>query len=357
MGQQPHAGDVADGPQALPGAQVRVDSDALWAGVGADRLQAGRYARAPAGGHEQVVAAQFGATLEGHDVVVAVAPRGGRVHAQEELDAVALQDLPERVAQRRGLAGEDMLGALNEGHLSAEAAYGLRHLGADRAAAEYQQAPRDGFHAGHLAVGPDAVEVAQAPDGRHDRIRAGRQDHLPGGVAYAVDLHHARPGKPAGPAQQFDALARQPALLPGVGIVRDHEVAPGERRLDLDLRGGRRLACPLHRFAGAQQRLGRDAGPVGALTSHQLALDEGDPQAALGERPGAVLARRAAAHNDDVVVVAHVVAWVGCAACSSTMYCAYQVGQSASACPISSSCLPCAASARRRASASAAAES
>ena len=45
MGQQPHAGDVADGPQALPGAQVRVDSDALRSGVGADRFQAGGYAR------------------------------------------------------------------------------------------------------------------------------------------------------------------------------------------------------------------------------------------------------------------------------------------------------------------------
>ena len=60
----------------------------------------------------------------------------------------------------------------------------------------------------------------------------------------------------------------------------------------------------LHRLAGAQQRLGRDAGIVGALAADQLALDEGDPQAAVGQRPDAVLARRAAAHDDDVVVVA-----------------------------------------------------
>ena len=248
------------------------------------------------------------------------------MHAQEELDAVAPQDLAECMAQRRGLAGEDVFGPLDQGHLAAEAAHGLGHLGPDGSAAEYQQPPRDGLHAGHLAVAPDAIELAQARDGRHDRIRAGGQDHVPGGVAHAVDLHHARPGQSAGAAQQVDALARQPALLPGIGVVGDHEVAIGERRLDVDLRAGSRIARVLHRLTGAQQRLGRDARVVRALTPDQLALDEGDPQAALGQRPGAVLTRRAAAHDDDVVVGVHVLA-------------------------------PCAAAARRRASAGSAAES
>ena len=100
-------------------------------------------------------------------------------------------------------------------------------------------------------------------------------------------------------------LLGQPALLPGVGIVGDHEVAIGERRLDVDLRAGPHLARVLHRLAGAQQRLGRDARLVGALTPDQLALDQGDPQAALGQCPGAVLARRPAPDDDDVVFVAH----------------------------------------------------
>ena len=56
-------------------------------------------------------------------------------------------------------------------------------------------------------------------------------DDVPGGVAHAVDLDHAGPGEPPGAAEQVDALARQPALLAGVGVVRDHEVAPGQRRL------------------------------------------------------------------------------------------------------------------------------
>ena len=134
-------------------------------GLDADRLQADAVdARAPAGGDEQAVAAQLAAVVELEDVVLAVAPRGGRVHAEDELDAVAAQDLAERLAQRRGLAGEHVLGALDERHLAAEAAHGLRHLDADRPAAEDEQAARDGLHAGRLAVGPDAVELAQARD-------------------------------------------------------------------------------------------------------------------------------------------------------------------------------------------------
>jgi len=139
------------------------------------------------------------------------------------------------------------------------------------------------------------------PDRRY-RIGAGRHHDVFGGVARAVDLDHARPGQLAGAADQVDALARQPALLPGIGMVRDDEVTPGQGRLDVDLRGGRRLACPLHRLAGPQERLGRDARPVRALPAGQLALDHRYPQAAVGQRPGAVLARRAGAQHDDVIV-------------------------------------------------------
>ena len=128
---------------------------------------------------------------------------------------------------------------------------------------------------------PVASRVLQTPSssrrpgiGRHDRIGAGRHDDVLGGVAHAVDLDHARPGEPAAAAQQVDPLVRQPALLPGVGVVRDHEVTPGQRRLDVDLGGRGRLARAMDRLARAQQRLGRDAGPVGALTADQLALDE-----------------------------------------------------------------------------------
>ena len=126
-----------------------------------------------------------------------------------------------------------------------------------------------------------------------------------GGVAHAVDLDDARAGEPAGAAQQVDAVVGQPALLSGVGVVGDHEVAPGERRLDVDLGARGRLARPVDRLARAQQRLRRDARPVRALAADQLALDDGHAQAALGQGARAVLARRAAAEHDHVVVAAH----------------------------------------------------
>jgi hypothetical protein len=52
------------------------------------------------------------------------------------------------------------------------------------------------------------------------------------------------------------------------------------------------------RFAGAEQRLRGNAGPVGTLAADQLALDDGDAQSAGSQRRRAVLAGGAAAEND-----------------------------------------------------------
>ena len=60
----------------------------------------------------------------------------------------------------------------------------------------------------------------------------------------------------------------------------------------------------LHRLARAQQRLGRNARPVGALAADQLPLDHGDAQPAGRRAPRRSARRGAAAENDHVVVVA-----------------------------------------------------
>ena len=101
------------------------------------------------------------------------------------------------------------------------------------------------------------------------------------------------------------ALADGGLKVAVVGVVGDHEVAVLERGGDVDLGGRARLARGLHRLARPQQRLGRDAGVVRALTADQLALDDRDLQAAVRQRAGAVLAGRTGAQDDDVVVVAH----------------------------------------------------
>ena len=103
-------------------------------------------------------------------------------------------------------------------------------------------------------------------------------------------------------ADQVDALVGEPALLPGVGVVRDHVVPPGERSIHVDVRHRRRFVRGVRGLAGAKQRLRRDARPVRALAADELALDDRDAQAAGGEGARTVLAGRAGADDDDVVV-------------------------------------------------------
>jgi hypothetical protein len=93
-----------------------------------------------------------------------------------------------------------------------------------------------------------------------------------------------RPGRRAGRCRAADRCLDPPASAPaGIGVVRDHEVAPGKRRLDVDLGARGRLACPTDRLARQQQRLRRDARPGRALPSHELALDHRHAQPALGQ--------------------------------------------------------------------------
>ena len=125
---------------------------------------------------------------------------------------------------------------------------------------------------------------------------------MPGGVSNAVDFDRTVSGEPASAPQQVDAVVREPRRGAGVDVLRDHVVAPGERRRDVDLRVRRRLVRVVCGFTRAEQRLGRDARPVGALAADELAFDDGDAQTAFCERAGAVLAGRAGAEDDDVVV-------------------------------------------------------
>ena len=86
------------------------------------------------------------------------------------LDAVLAQGFGQRVAQWRGLAGQQVLARLDQGHLGAETVDGLGQLGARRAPAEHHEAPRDLLHACHVVGAPHTVELAQPGDRRHHRI-------------------------------------------------------------------------------------------------------------------------------------------------------------------------------------------
>ncbi len=277
----------------------------------------------PAGRDEQALTPQLAPVVDLEDILLALASRCRRVRGQHELDAFASQHLAECLTQRRRLTGQHVLGHVDDRRLAAEPAHGLRDLDAHRPATEDQQAARERLHRRRIAAGPNAVELAQTRDRRDHRIGAVGKNHVVSGVAHAVDLDDARTREPPGAAQQVDAAIGQPALLPGVRVVGHHEVAPGKRRLDIDLGTRCRLTRRMDRLTRSQQRLRRDTGPVRALAANELALHDPHTQAGLRERAGTMLARRAAAEHDHVIVAAH--CGSSSPARSRTIYRAYQI--------------------------------
>ena len=167
--------------------------------------------------------------VERQDVLLAVSARGGGVLAEHQLDSVPAQRLAERLAERRRLAGKHPVGAFDDDRLAAETPHDLGQLDARRPTAQHQQAARDSLHARRLAGAPDAFELTQSRDRRHERSCAGRHHNVLRGMAGAVDVDHAGTGQLARAPQQVDAPVGQPALLAGVGPVRDHVVPPGQR--------------------------------------------------------------------------------------------------------------------------------
>jgi hypothetical protein len=154
----------------------------------------------------------------------------------------------------------------------------LRHLDPDRSAAKHEQPAGHGLHSGHFPVCPDPFERAQPLDRRDHRIRAIRKHDVVGGVAYAVHLDDTPTRQSAGAAKQVNTGLDQPPLLADIGVVRDHEVPPPERRLNVHLCRCGRVVCCMRCLARPQQRLRRNASPIRALATNQLTLDERDMQ-------------------------------------------------------------------------------
>src|SRR6266550_5960118 len=84
--------------------------------------------------------------------------------------------------------------------------------------------------------------------------RRSRQ-HVNGGVAHSIHLDDTRTGDSAATAQQADAPVLQPALLPGVEVVVDHEVTPSQRRLNIDSRIRCRSTGTMDCLSRTNQRL------------------------------------------------------------------------------------------------------
>ena len=252
-----------------------------------------------------------------HHRAVSAHPAGcGQARSCHHGGAFGLERCAQLLASERFLAGEQPLRALEHHHvLAAQPLERLRHLGTNGAASEDEQPPGDLLGAGGRPVVPRA-RLAQAGNRRDHRDAAGGQHDRPGspqpagGAVGALDVDRPFPRQPPGTAHQFDSRGLQPALLPVVAPVRGHVVALGERsgtvqrardrfrRTRHAPRRGQDIARPDERLAG-------DAAPVGAFTTGQFPLDDGHPQAAVGQAPGGVLTSRPGADHQHVVCVGH----------------------------------------------------
>ena len=196
------------------------------------------------------------------------------------------------------LAGKDAVGALDQGDRGPQRRPSLGKLRADRPAAEHDHALRDHLRGGRVAVvpGPDRVE---AVDRRHRRAAAGGEHDDPiRGQGRVADRHPPLSIEVPLAAEQLDPVLLEPRQLRGVAEVVDDLVAAGEDPVGVEVAGHRlgdagNAPCLGQQLAGAEQCLRGHAGVVGALAADQVLLDDRDAHAAVGEPPGADLARGA----------------------------------------------------------------
>src|SRR6266511_2685542 len=283
VGQRPDPGYVADRPDAVAGPHPGIDLDALPPGLDPDGVE---------------------------PEVLAVAPRARGVLAEAQLDPVGGEDLAKRLAERARFARQQVILALDERDLRAEAADRLGELDSNGPPAQHEQPPRRLFETRGFAACPQSVELVESRDRRDRRVRSGGDDDVLRLVGLAGDLDPARARNPARAPDQVDPGALEPVRLSRVVVVGDLEVAPAERLADVELAASRlagpgRLAGVGERLAGAQQGLRGDARPVRALAADQLAFHNRDAQPALGQPGRAVLTGRAGSDDDHVVGLAH----------------------------------------------------
>jgi hypothetical protein len=272
----------------------------------------------PADGDEQLVGGELPPVLDRGDdrPSRAVAPGRGQLGPDDHTDVLGLERGPDLLAGEGLLVGKQPVQRLDNGYLLAsEPLERLGHLYADRAAAEHQQPARQLPGGGGAAVVPGRAG-AKPRDRRDHRARANCQHHrLVGGEPAgrpvgSLHLDGALAGQPAAAPHQLDALARQPGKGSVVAPARGHVIPLGEGGGHVQAAGDRlgRARHPLRRgqhVARAEQRLGGNAAPIGALPTDQLTLDHGHAQPTVGATPGGVLPRRTGADHDHVELAIH----------------------------------------------------
>src|SRR5207302_740713 len=109
--------------------------------------------------------------------------------SEVELDLLCAQDFSESLAEWCRLSGQHVLRGVDDRHFAAQPSHRLGHLNADWAATEDDEPARHALHPGHFTVGPDAVELTQARDRRHNWFGAGRHHDVVRGVTHTIDIY------------------------------------------------------------------------------------------------------------------------------------------------------------------------
>lgn len=284
------------------------------AGFQADRLQAQvAGARGAAGGEEDLVGLHALAVVEFHGdraVATRTAYGGGR-DARTDLRSGLGQRLGDQLPGERLHPGQQAIAAYEHGDLRTERVPDGGHLHTDDSPADHDEPAGDLLGARRLAARPRAGVLDAGEVGDHGPAARADGDGVPGGepVFRAVgrgdgDLFGA--GQPAVAAEDVGPDPVEPSGLAVVLPVRGVLVAMGEdgggvqRSLDGAAQAGDAAGVGAG-DDGAQERLARHAGPVGALASDQFRLDHG------GGQPGGpgpvrhVLTHRTRSDDHDVV--------------------------------------------------------
>jgi hypothetical protein len=156
------------------------------------------------------------------------------VLTEAELHPVGIQRLPEHHPEAPRFAGQHVIAAFDERRRTTHPHHGLRHLHPHWAATQHQHPAGHLRHAGDVAAGPQSGQPAQAGDRRDERVGSRGQDDDGGGVGGAVDQPPGPAVEPAVTPDEIDACARGPRGRGGVVVGGDHDVAPRERRRDVD---------------------------------------------------------------------------------------------------------------------------
>ena len=228
--------------------------------------------------------------------------------AGADVDAVLDERVGDLLAGELLHVGEQPPLALDQRHLGAERAVGLRQLGAEHAAAEDHDRVGDLLGGGGLAVGP-RLGLAQALDRRQQGARAAGEDHGLARLELVVaDVDALLAGEHAEAAVELDALVLEPRQLAAVVEVVDDLVAAVEHGLDVELAGHRLggagdAAHLAQDLLGTQQRLRRHAGVERALAADDVVLHQRDLEARVGQPSCRHLARGPAAEHHHVEAV------------------------------------------------------